>query len=544
MINRRAFLKVSALWTTAAALSVADSPVPARAAKKAGSGEYDAIVIGSGLGGLTSAGYLAKNGFKVLVLEHHDVPGGYATNFTRANGRFMFEVSLHQTVLHGAAEQIMKDLGVLSSVKFHKCHQLFRLVTREFDIACPAKGPKALEDILIKKFPKEEKGIKGFIGEMVGMSQELEQLTAAGKLTLARKATFPLSYPRLWKARKMTFADYLNEYVTDPQLKSVLSVFCGYYGLPPDELSGFYYMIATGSYLRFGGSYPQGGSQAISNAMAQFIEKGGGNLKFGTTVDKVLVENGVATGVVTTDGETIRSRAVVANCSAVKLFNDMVDPSLLPVDYKTRLNSFKPSVSSFIVWLALNKDITDKIKDSHIFMRSENDPEKVFAASLQADTKNTGIGVCIYNNIYKEYSPPGTTVMSLVFTTGFEPFKQFEKDYIDGKKEAYNKKKREIAQGLIKRVEDQLIPGLSGMIEVQDAATPLTNVRYTLNTAGAIYGYEQSMENTFMYRISNRTPIKGLYLASAWGDPGGGYTAVLMSGKKTYGMLMEDWGKA
>lgn len=79
------------------------------------------------------------------------------------------------------------------------------------------------------------------------------------------------------------------------------------------------------------------------------------------------------------------------------------------------------------------------------------------------------------------------------------------------------------------------------MIEVQEAATPLTNVRYTLNTAGAIYGYEQSVANTFMNRISNRTPVKGLYLAGAWGEPGGGYSAVLSSGKKTFGMIVQDW---
>jgi prolycopene isomerase len=82
------------------------------------------------------------------------------------------------------------------------------------------------------------------------------------------------------------------------------------------------------------------------------------------------------------------------------------------------------------------------------------------------------------------------------------------------------------------------------MIAVQEAATPLTNRRYTLNTNGAIYGFEQSLDNAFMNRISNRLPVKGLYLAGAWGEPGGGYSGVLISGKKTFGMLMEDWGKA
>lgn len=75
------------------------------------------------------------------------------------------------------------------------------------------------------------------------------------------------------------------------------------------------------------------------------------------------------------------------------------------------------------------------------------------------------------------------------------------------------------------------------MIEVREAATPLTNWRYTGNTHGAIYGFEQSMENAFMNRIDNRTPIPGLYLAGAWGNPGGGFAGALRSGQMTFEQL-------
>jgi phytoene dehydrogenase-like protein len=75
---------------------------------------------------------------------------------------------------------------------------------------------------------------------------------------------------------------------------------------------------------------------------------------------------------------------------------------------------------------------------------------------------------------------------------------------------------------LIKRAETALIPGLSSMIDIKEAATPLTNRRFTGNTDGAIYGFEQSMNNAYMNRISNRTPLNGLYLASAWGNPSEG----------------------
>jgi prolycopene isomerase len=78
------------------------------------------------------------------------------------------------------------------------------------------------------------------------------------------------------------------------------------------------------------------------------------------------------------------------------------------------------------------------------------------------------------------------------------------------------------------------------MIEVMDAATPLTNVRYTKNLEGAIYGYEQSVGNSFITRLGNRTPFKGLYLASAWCHPGGGFEPCLLSGVEAFRALVED----
>ena len=537
-MNRRVFLKMSALWSTAAALGM--NAVHASAQSTRRKEEYDAIVIGAGLGGLASAGYLAKHGFKVLVLERHNVPGGYATTFTRDGGRFTFDVSLHQTVVSGLPRQILDDLEVLKRVRFVKCREAFRLVSPGLDITCPAGASEAFEKALIERYPREKKGVNGFMAEMLGMNEEVTKLFRHGEPNIIDKVTFPLRYSKLWGARSKSLADYLEQYITDAQLRSILSVFVGYYGLPPRQISGFYYLNATGSFLRHGGSYPYGGSQAISNAIVSFIESKGGEVALNTEVKEVLVDGGTVRGVKTSDGKTLKCRAVVANCSAVDLFTRMIPPAKVPVDFRNKLGTLKPSVSTFIVWLALNKDITDKLQDSHIFLRPGPDVATAFEYGLQAQPDKTDLGVCVYNNIYKDYSPPGTTVLSIVFVCGFEPWKAFEKDYLAGRKTEYKAKKNQIAQAVIQRVERELIPDLSKMIAVQDAATPLTNRRYTLNTNGAIYGFQQSLDNSFMTRISNRVPVKGLYLAGAWGDPGGGYSAVLISGKKTFGMLMQD----
>ena len=133
-IDRRAFLKVSALWSTAAALSV--PAVRRESWATTAKGEFDVVVIGSGLGGLCCAGYLAKNGFKVVVLEHHIKPGGYATTFTRDEGRFTFDVSLHHTVVAGKNKQILEDLCPMSQNR-HREFEFFHHLTRRPEFCFP-----------------------------------------------------------------------------------------------------------------------------------------------------------------------------------------------------------------------------------------------------------------------------------------------------------------------------------------------------------------------------------------------------------------------
>jgi prolycopene isomerase len=175
-------------------------------------------------------------------------------------------------------------------------------------------------------------------------------------------------------------------------------------------------------------------------------------------------------------------------------------------------------------------------------LSSGRDPEADYQSCLNGEIEKGSFGVAVYDNIFKGYSQPETSTLQLIFLCGYEPWRRYETEYDNGEKEAYNREKARWSDILIQRTEKQLIPGLTSMIEITEAGTPLTNRRYTGNTDGAIYGFEQSMDNAFMNRIKNRTPVKGLYLASAWGNPGGGYAGVFRGGQSAFQALMEDWG--
>lgn len=536
-ISRRSFLKLS---TMALAFLPFDwDKVAAYAAAIESKKDYPAIVIGAGLGGLCCGAYLSKFGFPVTVVEQHSIPGGYATSFERAEGKFTFEVSLEGTSIHdNTAAQILRELGVLEKLRIVEVPAMMRIKGDGFEITVPQRDAEALITLLSKQFPKEREGIRGFVQEIVGIVEESRRL-AQQKTKVARE-DFPSLYPKLWSVRNQTLAELLGRFVDDPRIKDALSAQWGYYGLPPSKLSGFYYAVAFGEYLTNGSYYVKPRSQALSNSLAGAIVASGGTILYDTEVEKILIADGAVTGVALSGGKTLPARVAVSNASAVATFTDMLPVETPPLEYRKKLQEYRPSISTFIVWLGLKQELKNEFKNNHYPVRSGQGPEADYQFSLKGDVERGSFGVSLYDNLFEGYSKSGTSTVKILFLCGYEPWRRFEADYRQGRKEAYHKEKERWTNTLIGRAEEEVIPGLSSMIEVTEAATPLTNWYFTRNTEGAIYGFEQVMNNTYMNRIDNRTPIKGLYLAGAWGNPGGGYTGVLRSGQITFGKIMED----
>jgi all-trans-retinol 13,14-reductase len=219
----------------------------------------------------------------------------------------------------------------------------------------------------------------------------------------------------------------------------------------------------------------------------------------------------------------------------------MLPPDATSQDYLQKLSSYRPSISCFIVWLGLNRELRGTVPWYSTGVGSSQGAEADYLSCLRGEVERCSFGVTLYDTLYQGYSSPGTSTLKIICLSGYDPWRKFEADYRAGNKTAYQREKDRWTDILIRRTEERLIPGLGSMIEVKEAGTPLTCWRYTGNTDGAIYGFEQSMDNAFMNRIDNRTPVKGLYLASAWGTPGGGYGGVLRGGQQAFEQIMEDW---
>lgn len=538
-VTRRSFLTISAM--TAATIALDWKKVHAMATKMGPKSEYPTVIIGAGLGGLCCGAYLARQGLPVTIVEQHDIPGGYATSFDRAQGKFTFEVSLHGTTAkNNAVERILKDIGVYDRLDFVELPDVYCLKTPNFIINVPQRDPDAYVQNLATHFPEEENGIRSFVNEMIDIAEETDQLhQKKGEFV---KLFFPFQYPKMWHVRNQTLAEMLSEHVNNQELKDILAGLWGYYGLPSSQLSAFYYSTATGGYLKNGSWYIKHRSQDLSNAMADEIEKAGGKIIYGNSVNKISLKDNAVSGVELSDGSAIAAKAVVSNASALTTFQKMLPKKSVPEDYLNTLADYRPSISSFIVWLGLNKDITDRVSCYGTHVTGKQDLEAGYQSCLRGDIESGPFGVAVYDKAFNGYSLAGTSSVMLLFLCGYEPWKKFESEYKNNDKHKYYQEKNRWTDILIQRAEKEVIPGLSSMIEVKESATPLTNWQYTGNTQGAIYGFEQSMDNAFMNRISNETPISGLYLAGSWGDPGGGYEGALRSGEITFQNLMEFWG--
>ncbi len=504
--------------------------------------QWDAVVIGGGLGGLSCAAAFARQGFKALVLEQHQVPGGYATTFKRPGG-FVFDASLHSTTVgeRNGVHNLIEGFPEITDIEFVPHKVLYRAIFPDYDFRVPAKDIEGYINTLAGHFPEEKEGIQDLFRAMQGLTDDVNRYSrSGGKIDYS---TFAKDYPYLIKFSSSTWGQVQDTFIKNPKLKAVVSSLWGYFGLPPSRLSSFYYAFPLIGYLTAGGYYPVGKSQKISDSLAKFIEDRGGKVLLRTKVSNILVKDHAAIGIRTADGTEHLGKVVVSNANAYDTFHTMMEEKEYLKDYLARMDTFSVSLSCLQVFLGLKKDLVKEvgITDSEIFYQLGYDDDAGYKAALNGEVERLGFGLALYDNLYKGYSPEGKNTINIIVLQGFDPWKKYQVDYFQGRKDAYRAEKERMADILIKRVEEKLLPGLAKSIEVKEIGTPLTNLRYTGNYRGAIYGWDQTLDNSGPRRLPQKTPIKNLYLAGAWTSPGHGYGTVIASGLNCFAGIMKEW---
>lgn len=496
--------------------------------------DYDVVVVGAGLGGLSAATFLTKAGKRVLVVEQQNVPGGYASSFKR--GRFEFEISLHELSglghegRRGNLWRLLEQCGITERVEFLPIHDFYRAVFPDVDITLPATR-EGFEEALCRAFPKDADGIRGFVALMFDYAREALRANREGPQAVMQN---PSAYPNLLTYMGQTVNDVLKSVVPDPKARAVIAQTWGYYCNPPGKLSFLIFALALASYLRFGPTHIKGRSQALSQAFVDLIEEGGGEVWLNNGARRILAADGRVRGVVTEDGTEINCPYVVCNVNPVITCLQLIGRDQVPSWYLRRLGAWSGGASTFNVYLGLDCPPSHLGLTTHeMFVNLDYDLDgqfEVMKAGPKADP--TGLVFTTYNVVDPDFSPAGTSSVVLTAIAHADPWLALSPaDYVAAKNRLADK-----YIGLAERV----VPDIRQHIEVVEVATPLTNMRYTANVNGSIIGFDETFQGTGTVRLPNRGPLEGLYFGNAWVHIGGGYEPCIVSGYRASVEVLQD----
>jgi phytoene dehydrogenase-like protein len=492
-------------------------PVISASAEK----EYDVIVIGAGGGGLSAAAKLALGGMDVLIIEQHYKVGGYMGDFERDD--YTFEISLHAmdgfNPGTGMNRNTFEELGILDKVNPIKLDPMYIGKYPDFEITVPADVDE-YKKLLQELYPDEANGIDSLFKELEGMNHAMANLmgAAAGNSGAALKdmVIHPGRYVKLARTWNQNLEQLLDRHIQDEKLRAVFTQLAGFAGASPgDVLAVFFGMMWNG--YHFGGYY-----------YFEVIEENGGEILLSTRVNKIYLENGTAVGVGTEDGEKYMGKYIISNASAPATLFEMVGKEHLPKKYVEEVENMTYGLSCFQVYMGVDKDFSEYFPGHthEIMVNTSYDQEANFKMYKRGDPENSSYALLNYSMADPSVAPEGKNVIVI---TAILPYDWKDNWRINESYQEYTDLKNETGMIFVRRAEEHL-PGLVDSIEVFEVGSPRTMEHYTLNPGGSIFGWDASMDQSLLKRLPQKTPIKNLYLSGAWTFPGGGQSAVLISG--------------
>ncbi len=499
--------------------------------------DYDVSVIGTGMGGLSAGVHLARNGFRVLLLEQHHKVGGCTSSFSR--GDFNFDASLHEMSGgggRGALAELLREAGVYEKVEFIRIPELYRSIFPATDFTCPVEFEEARQ-AFIRKWPEEGSGINDFMNLTQRLNSDMSELRnifSAGPVrSFFKKIGIPFRQRDLFKNRNKSLQDILNSRIRDEELKSALSQLWIFYGPPPSRLWGPFFMLANYSYWTEGAWHIKGSSQALSDAYAERIRELGGTILVGTLVESILTEKGRVTGVQTEFGDIYRSKYVISTADPYQTFLELLGREKTPGSILEKLEKLKPGNSLVCVYLGLDVEPDFwNINEYEVFYNASYDEDSMYENMMSGNYEKGMIALAFYGNLGDDwYAPEGSSVLTL---TSYSDIKAWPAD-----RKSYLEMKNRIARKLIETAES-ILPGLQEHVVVKEIMTPRTLQNFTLQKNGIPYGWEFTADQYI--RLFNDTPVPGLYLAGSWVYPSHGVSGAQFSGYITTQLILKNEG--
>ena len=500
-------------------------------------GKYDVVIIGGGIAGLCAGLTLQKMGKRSIILEHGRQVGGNMSGIWRKG--FYFDCGDQSTEDMGVIFPILKDLGLYDSDEWIRAR--FRYATRDFDVIL-YEYDQIREDFK-KAFPGSSSGLDKWFDYITPLCGTLKEMMGSGMLNIVpdsknmglknlkmmgKSSSLVRAFPRLMTSTGDEMAQEI--FPDDPRL----SFFFGESSARnlPLMMHLFFWYTFVQDYW-----YPKAGLQGMLNKLAEAYQERGGEIRFKSTVDKVITSGKSVTAVETCQEERFQAEHVINTGNPKRLINQMLDnPDLW--DYRDRqittAGKLTPAVCSAFLGLDMTaEELKKHMKEHHtIFWRTyETAADKIY----DPEAHNKGWCMISATSLHLPHLAPAgkSSLVAQVFVpyhwldgwgTGTDnPFARTQK---------YRRLKRKVLNDIIRETE-YIIPGLSDKVVYKELATPRSMSRWTLNQDGAIMGWTYDRYQCHMAKkfVQFRTPIKNLFNAGHYAIWPGGVVNSAMTGR-------------
>lgn len=504
--------------------------------------DWDAIVIGSGLSGLTCAAYLTAAGKRTLVLEQNQVAGGCSQVFRRKGNRYEFDVGMHyigECHPEGRMTAALRGLGLDGRIDFRQLdpdgHST--LVFPDLTFRVPSNWDTYLAR-LVEAFPDQERGLRLCVGILRRIGAEL-RAAAMPRRTITGMLRFVRAAPTIATVGLLPLTWLFAACRLNPLARAVIVGESGDYGVPPSRTSIALHGGFLDHYLTGGAWYPRGGGQVVPAHLIDVIQTHGGQVRTKARVTRILIDDGTVAGVQLDGGEVIRAPIVVSGADLKRTYLDLVGPDHLAPATVAQVEKYRMALPLFSVYLGLDIDLADHLPNSTYWCYPHPDveqlyrdlydgriPDQVPIFLTSATTKDPG---------NPHAAPSGHSTLEVMCLAPQGTFWPNGDGYRQNPQYAVLKKR--LTEKLIDRATT-VIPHLRQHIVWQEASSPVTHERFTLSSLGSCYGIEMAADQLGPRRPGPRTEIRGLWLTGASTIWGNGIVGAVSSGLGTAGAIL------
>ena len=479
--------------------------------------DYDAIVIGSGLGGLTCAALLARAGRRVLVLERHYTAGGFTHAFRRRG--YEWDVGVHYIGdVHKPHSPMRRVFDAISDGSLHwaKMDPVYDSMLIAGDRYDYHAGVRAFRDGLLQHFPAAGLDIDAYLAHVRQASQGVAAQFGQRLLPRMLQSSVAGLAQRLggdYFAR--TTHEVIAGCTRDRRLAAVLAGQWGDYGVPPKRSAFGMHALVAQHYLD-GANFPVGGAGSIARAIIPTIEAAGGAVLVGAGVDRILVHRGRAVGVRLRNGDELRCNEVISATGVHTTFDRLLPESVAREGgMLDKVRALPRSVGHLGLYLGL-KGTREQLglEQANLWVYNDYD----FDAALQRFLQQPGTDFpLMYLSFPSAKDPawaqnhPGKSTIDVIAPAPWSWFQRWQHQPWNRRGDDYEAFKQQLAERLIDEVHRQA-PRTRGQIDHVELSTPLSTAHFSHYAGGELYGLEHTPYRFAPRFLTPRTPIKGLHL--------------------------------